>query len=129
MTLFLFASTLSPRCLSVRRFSRLHYRLPKSREKHGLQQKGCQRAEFCSTEELGVGCDEHVVADSIARVLEASDRINYRAATRLCISRKYAATNTNTNPFTPNTIGAVNMGTSHPVTRFPIGMPPRKAQL
>ena len=54
---------------------------------------------------------------------------SHSAATRLCTSRKYAATKINTSPFAPNTIGAVNMGTSHPDSRFPIGIPPRKAQL
>jgi TolB-like protein len=53
----------------------------------------------------------------------------YSAATRRCTSKKYTATRTSTMPFTPNTIGAVNIGTSHPDTRFPIGMPPRNAQL
>lgn len=55
--------------------------------------------------------------------------VPYSAATRLCTSRKYSATRINRNPLTPNTIGAVNAGTSHPETRFPIGMPPRNAKL
>ena len=50
-------------------------------------------------------------------------------ATRRCTIRKYSATRISRNPFTPNTTGAVNIGTSHPVNRFPMGMPPRNAQL
>jgi hypothetical protein len=113
----------------VRRFSRLDHRLPKFREKHGPQAWGCQRAEFCM---YGTGRGtvmSSIVAEFTPEIQRLTRGSNYSAATRRCTTRKYAATSTRTNPFTPNTTGAVNIGTSHPVTRFPMGIPPRKAQL
>ena len=44
-------------------------------------------------------------------------------------AKQNTPTNINTTPFTASTTGAVYMGTSQPVSRFPKGMPPRNAKL
>src|ERR1039458_1497341 len=61
--------------------------------------------------------------------MRASFPLNQSVATRRCTPRKYNATAISNTPFTANTPGAENIGTSQPVNRFPIGMPPRKAKL
>jgi len=55
--------------------------------------------------------------------------VDYSAATRRCTTKKYSPRSTSRTPLMLSTIGAVNIGTSHPERRFPIGMPPRKAKL
>jgi len=57
------------------------------------------------------------------------DLAHYNVATLRCTSRKYSAIRISNNPFTLSTIGAVNTGTSQPDRRFPMGIPPRNAQL
>ena len=61
--------------------------------------------------------------------MSAIPLLHQRAATRRCTTRKYTATAISTSPFTASTSGAENSGTSQPVTRFPMGIPPRKAKL
>ena len=84
--------------------------------------------------EVADRCLQEAMIAAEKRALKGSIEFRNRAslhsaATRLCTTRKYTATTTSTSPFTPNTIGAVNIGTSHPDSRFPIGIPPRKAKL
>jgi hypothetical protein len=73
--------------------------------------------------------DRHLVSLASGRVAVCSSKQHQSAATRRCTNRKYRAIRISANPFTPSTTGAVNMGTSHPDSKFPIGMPPRNAQL
>ncbi len=54
---------------------------------------------------------------------------SHSSATRLWINRKYNPRRNSSIPFTARTTGAVNCGTSHPVSRLPIGIPPRNATL
>jgi Spy/CpxP family protein refolding chaperone len=66
---------------------------------------------------------------SAQRDVEQQIRNLHDQGREAALKGKYSASRISRNPFRLRTTGAVNTGTSHPDSRFPMGMPPRKAQL